>query len=149
MSGFLIPPTFAPAVYGIPLGTAGQVLTMVNGKPQFAAGTGGGTGGAYLAFASPAGSTNNVAPAGFGATIGLLDVTLAAGNATWTGLQAGTNKQLLIIANKDATNSLTLAALNAGSSAANQFRAGGDLVLPPLSAVLVAYYATPAQWIVT
>lgn len=147
MSGFFLPPTFAPPVYEIALGSAGQVLTMVNGRPQFAAGSGG-TGGAYLAYASPAGSSNNVAPAGFGATVGLLDVTLAAGNATWTGLTAGADKQLLVIANADATNSLTVAALNAGSLAANRFRASGDLVLPPLSAVWVAYYATPAQWIV-
>jgi hypothetical protein len=121
---------------------------MVAGKPQFATGGGGGFGGGYLAYASPAGSSNNVNPAGFGATVGLIDVTLAAGNATWTGLKAGTDRQQVIVANKDPTNSLTLAGLNAGSSAANRFRAPGDVVIIPNSAILLVYYATPAQWIV-
>jgi hypothetical protein len=121
---------------------------MVSGVPAFAAGGGGGGLGTYLAYASPAGVTNNVAPAGFGSTVGLIDVTLAAGNASWSGLTAGADKQLLIIANADTVNSLTLLGLNAGSTAANRFRAGGDPVLPPLSALLLCYYTTPAQWIV-
>ncbi len=149
MSGFLTPPTFTPSVPPIPLGSAGQVLTMVSGVPQFAAGGGGGGGlGSYLAYASPAGASNNVNPAGFGNTVGIIDVTLAAGNANWTGLTAGADKQMLIIANADATNTLTLNGLNAGSLAANQFRAGGDPALPPLSAILLCYFTTPAQWIV-
>ncbi len=120
---------------------------MVSGVPAFAAGGGGGLGGAYLAYASPAGASNNVAPPGFGGTVGLLDVTLA-GDANWTGLAAGANKQLLVIANADAVHTLTLNGLNGGSLAANQFRAGGDPVLPPLSALLLCYYTTAAQWIV-
>ncbi len=149
MSGFLTPPTFTPSVAPIALGTAGQVLTMVNGVPAFAAGGGGGGGlGSYLAYASPAGASNNVAPPGFGNTVGLIDVTLASGDANWTGLAAGANKQLLIIANADTVHTLTLNGLNSGSLAANRFRAGGDPVLPPLSALLFCYYTTPAQWIV-
>lgn len=148
MSGFLTPPTFTPSVPPIRLGTAGQVLTMVSGVPAFAAGSGGGGLGSYLAFASPAGASNNVNPAGFGATVGLLDVTLAAGDANWTGLAAGANEQILVIANADTTHSLTLNGLNGGSLAANRFRAGGDPVLPPLSSVLLVYYTTPAQWII-
>jgi hypothetical protein len=147
MSGFFLPPTFEPSVPPIRLGTPGQVLTMVNGRPAFAAGGGGGTLGTYLAFASPAGSSNNVNPAGFGAGVGLIDVTLAGGDATWTGLLAGANRQMLVIANADALANLTLAALNAGSAAANRFRASGDIVLPPLSAHLFVYYTTPALWI--
>lgn len=149
MSGFLTPPTFTPSVPPIPLGSAGQVLTMVSGRPAFAAASGGaGRGGSYLAYASPAGASNNVNPAGFANTVGLLDVTLAAGDANWTGLAAGADKQLLVIANADTVHTLTLNGLNGGSLAANQFRAGGDPTLPPLSAVLLCYYATPAQWVV-
>jgi len=121
---------------------------MVSGVPQFAAGGGGGGLGSYLAYASPAGASNNVTPAGFGSTVGLLDVTLAAGDANWTGLAAGADKQMLIIANADTVHTLTLNGLNGGSLAANRFRAGGDPVLPPLSALLLVYYTTPAQWIV-
>ena len=149
MSGFLPAPTFRPSVPPIPLGSDGQVLTMVSGTPQFAAGGGGGGGlGSYLAYASPAGASNNVTPPGFGNTVGFLDVTLAAGDANWTGLAAGADKQMLVVANADATHTLTLNGLNGGSLAANQFRAGGDPVLPPLSAILLVYYTTPAQWIV-
>jgi hypothetical protein len=148
MSGFLTPPAFTPPVPSIPLGTTGQVLTMSGGKPQFETGGGGGFGGSYLAFASPAGASNNVAPTGFGAMVGLLDVTLGSGSATWTGLQAGTDRQQLVIANADETNNLTLASLNGASLAANQFRASGDVVLPPLASVLVVYYATPGKWII-
>lgn len=147
MGGFLTPPAFTPPVPPIALGTTGQVLTMVGGFPQFAAGSGG-TAGTYLSYSSAAGSLNDVNPAGFGSGVGLLDVTLTAGDATWTGLTAGADKQELVVSNNDATHSLTLAALNAGSAAANRFRNSGDLVLPPKTAVLLVYYTTPAQWIV-
>lgn len=137
-------------------GTGSVLLDVLQaGTPAFitafssGGGGGGGSGlGTYLAYASPAGAQNNVAPTGFDSTVGFLDVTLASGDANWTGLLAGADQQQLIIANADTTNSLTLNGLNAGSSAANQFRAGGDPVLPPLSAVLLCYYTTPAQWIV-
>ena len=42
MGAFVLPPTFAPPVGPIALGTSGQVLTMVGGRPAFAAGGGGG-----------------------------------------------------------------------------------------------------------
>jgi hypothetical protein len=56
---------------------------------------------------------------------------------------------MVFICNADAVNSLTLAALNGGSSAANRFRFSGDLFLPALSAVLAVYSATAGQWILT
>jgi hypothetical protein len=135
-------------------GTGSLLLEVVQaGTPAFIEGfgasSGGGGGlGSYLAYASPAGASNNVNPAGFGSTVGLLNVTLAAGDANWTGLMAGADKQLLTIANADTVHTLTLNGLNAGSLPANQFRAGGDPVLPPLSTLLLCYYTTPAQWIV-
>lgn len=135
-------------------GTGSVLLDVVQaGTPAFisafsSGGSGGGGLGTYLAYASPAGAQNNVNPSGFSSSVGLLDVTLAAGDANWTGLTAGADQQMLIIANADATHNLTLNGLNAGSSAANQFRAGGDPVLPPLAALLLCYYTTAAKWIV-
>ncbi len=138
-------------------GTGSVLLDVVQaGTPAYIAGFGGGGGsgggggglGTYLAYASPAGASNNVNPTGFASTVGLIDVTLAAGDANWTGLTAGADQQLLTIANADTVHTLTLNGLHAGSLAANQFRAGGDPVLPPLSALLLCYYTTPAKWIV-
>lgn len=149
MGGFLTPQTFNPPVGPIALGTSGQVLTMLGGAPAFAAATPPGQAGTYLAYASASGSLNDVAPTGFGGGVGILDVTLAGGPATWTGLTAGSDRQVLIIANADAANDLTLAALNAGSLAANRFRNSGDLDLPPRTAVLLVYSTTAGQWIVT
>lgn len=124
------------------------LIDPATGLPYSAAATGG-VAGTYLAYASATGTLNNVNPAGFGSGVGILDVTLASGNATWTGLIAGADKQSLVIANADAVNSLTLAALNGGSSAANQFRYTANLIVPPLTAVTLVYYTTPALWIIT
>lgn len=147
MSGFLTPPTFTPSVPPIALGTAGQVLTMVNGVPAFAAGGGGGTLLGRVSYATPAGSQNNVAPGGgFPTNKSRLVVTLA-GNATWTGLVAGTDGQLVYLTNADAADSLTLTSQDAGSLAANQFLyAGGGIVLPPGASKLLLYDATLALW---
>lgn len=105
--------------------------------------------GPYLSYASPAGANNNVSPGGGWPAIGRLDVTLAAGNANWTGLVAGTiDGQSCLIANNDATNTLTLNASNGASGAANQFRYAGDLALPPGATVLAVYYAgTVNRWV--
>jgi hypothetical protein len=146
VGGFFTPPAFTPPVPPIALGTTGQVLTMVGGRPQFT--SPGGTLGSYLAYVSATGTLNDVTPAGFGGGIGLLDVTLPSGPATWTGLAAGVNHQELIIANADTVSALTLAALNGASQPGNQFRNSGDLFIPPLAAVLLVYYTTPALWIV-
>lgn len=121
---------------------------MVGGFPAFAAAGSSGLAGTYLAYSSAAGSLNNVTPAGFTAAVGVLDVSLASGDATWTGLAAGADRQLLIVANADPVNNLTLAALNAGSVAANQFRFSGDLVLPARASVQLVYSATATKWIV-
>lgn len=152
MSGFLTPPTFSPPVWSIPLGTAGQVLTMVGGTPVFAAA--GAAGGLILsgrrAYASPAGAQNDVNPGGgFPANIGRLIVTLAAGNASWTGLIAGADGQLLYLTNADAANSLELDVANAGSAAANRFLYQFNLVLGPGVSKLLCYDATLARWLLT
>lgn len=156
MSGFLTPPTFTPSVPPIQLGTAGQVLTMVSGVPAFAAASGGGSSGTLtgrIAYASPAGANNDVTPPvvlpATWVTTHRLIVTLAAGNANWTGLLAGTDGQQLFLTNADAANSLTLNAQNAGSAAANRFLYLFDVVLGPGVSKLLCYDATLANWLLS
>lgn len=138
MSGFLTPPTFAPPVYNIPLGSSGQVLTMVGGVPRFAsaAAASGAILGSRLAYASPAGVTA-AAPVGFSAATGRLYVTLPGGDSTWSSLTAGADGQLLVVINHDVANILTLSA-------------GGFLtsgyVLPPGHRALIYYDTTDASW---
>jgi hypothetical protein len=149
VGGFLAPATFIPSVPPIALGTAGQVLTMVAGVPAFA-GAGGGTLAGRLAYASPAGARNDVAPGGgFPASISRLLVTLAAGDANWTGLVAGSDGQLLFSTNADGANSLTLNASNIGSAAANRFLYQFDLLLGPGVSKLLCYDATLAKWLIS
>lgn len=135
----------APVVANLTTPVGIVLIDPTTGLPYSASG---GIAGSYLAYASATGTLNNVNPPGFSSSVGFLDVTLPSGNATWTGLIAGSNAQQLTIANSDSVNSLTLAALNAGSSAANQFRNSSDLILPPLTAISLVYYTTPAQWII-
>jgi subtilisin family serine protease len=140
MSGFLTSPTFSPPVGPIALGSNAQVLTMVGGVPAFAAAGGGGGSallGTRLAFASPAGGAVAAAPAGFTGTTGRLLVTLPGGNATWASLTNGIDGQLLVVANNDAANILTLSAVG--------FLKSG-LILPPGHRGLLYYDATDASW---
>jgi hypothetical protein len=130
------------------------LIDPTTGLPYSAAGGGGGGGGTlpgYLAYASPAGANNNVNPgSGFPTSIGRLDVTLGSGAANWTGLLAGTDGQILVIGNADATNNLTLNALNAGSTSANQFRYSADMVLTPNTSIQLVYYAGSVNlWVIT
>ena len=98
--------------------------------------------GVNVTYASPSGGSNNVAPAGFGTTTNRLTVTMAGGASSWTGLEAGYDGQLVTLLNDDAVNSLTLDALNAGSTAANQFQMpGATTVLPPSTAIQIQYTA--------
>lgn len=139
MSGFLTSPTWTPPVSPIPLGTPTQVLTMVGGRPQFAAASGGGaaTLGTRLAYASPTGIAVAAAPVGFSSAVGRLIVTLAAGDATWISLTAGTDGQLCTIINNDGAHTLILAAAG--------FLTSG-LILPAGHRGLLYYDGTDASW---
>ncbi len=76
-------------------------------------------------------------------------VTLAAGDANWTGLLAGSALgQLLLLTNGDAANSLTLNASNVGSAAANRFLYQFDLVLGPGVSKLLCYDGVLAKWLI-
>lgn len=149
MSGFLPAPTFTPPVPPIPLGTDGKVLTMSGGVPQFLASSGGNL-PAALAYASPAGSSNNVNPGGaFPTNVGRLVVTLA-GDATWTGLVAGADGQLLWIYNADATDNLTLSVADVGSTAANRFAGFSSVIVPAQASVLACYFAGSVnRWVLS
>ena len=108
--------------------------------------------GAELAYASPSGAQNDVAPPGFVASAGAsgtgrLLVTLTAA-ANWTGLEAGSDGQLLQIFNYAGGFPLTLNALNGGSGAANQFNLPADLILVPNNGLLLVYTAGSVnQWL--
>jgi len=146
-----VPPTFSPAFYGIPLGAAGTVLTSTGTttRPHFAAGGGGGGGiGSYIDVTLASGETDNWAPAGFSSSVGRIDFTLPGGPANVTGLEAGSDAQLVILSNQDPVSNLTLNILNASSLAANQFY-GSDLtfiIVPGDSAWLCYYAGTVNQW---
>jgi hypothetical protein len=124
---------------------------MVSGVPQFAAASGGGTLPAAVIYASPAGSNNNVNPgSSFPTNKGRLVVTLAGGDATWTGLLAGSDGQLLWIFNADASHNLTLSVADAGSTGANRFAGFSSLILPAQASVLACYFAGSVnRWVLS
>ncbi len=82
-----------------------------------------------------------------GPTIGFMDLT-PTGNCTITGIPAGVDGQILVITNLAATFTVTILALNAGSSAANQFRAvGGGITLNQYNAATFKYSVTIGKWV--
>lgn len=100
-----------------------------------------------------AGAQNNVAPDG-GVNVQTLDrlyVNTAAGNASFTGLAAGLDGQLLWIVNTGA-NDLTLQSENAGSTITNRFKGVADLTVPGGDSLLIYYDSsigavTPGRWV--
>ncbi len=147
-------PSWIPFEGPVGVGAVGTVLTSQGkgnqlkfaapGAPSFVAL------GAYLLAAVPAGSSNDFNPGGAWPTIGRLDVTLALGAATLTGLVAGTDGQLVLLFNADPANNLTLDNQNAASAAANRFEASGNWSIVPGGALWLAYYAgTVNRWRIT
>jgi hypothetical protein len=104
-----------------------------------------------FSYASPSGTTNDV-NGGFPRFVGKvrLTVTLAAGDAIWTGLGAGADGQEVLLWNNDATNSLTLQVKNAGSVPRNQFNGSsmGYMLLPGFTLLLVYYAGVVNAWVV-
>lgn len=93
-------------------------------------------------YASPAGTTNDVTP-GCPKFVGhvRLAVTLAGGDAIWTGLAAGADNQHLVLWNTDATATLSLAINDSGSLAPNRFQGSGTgYDVSPGNAYLLVYY---------
>lgn len=107
------------------------------------------TGGQYLAGTAAAGTTNDAAPTGFGFGTCTMDITVSGGNATWTGLVAGTEGQRIVITNLAASSSnLILSMLNGGSLAANQFRGIATVTLLPGMTIQIQYSVGAGKWIV-
>lgn len=135
----------APVIPNVTAPIGIVLIDPTTGLPYVAGGGGFGT---YLSATVGAGATNNFSPAGWPTGVGRLDINPSSGNANITGLVAGSDAQSVLITNVNATNTLTLNALNAGSLAANQFRYAGDLILPTNATVLAVYYAgTVNNWV--
>ncbi len=99
-----------------------------------------------VATDSPSGTENDYSVGGtMGPTIGFIDLS-PIGTCNITGLAAGYDTQLVIITNLTA-NSLTLNALNSGSTSANQFRMGFDLTLTQFNSQSFEYSLTIGKWI--
>lgn len=110
-----------------------QLLTQITGAS--------GRAGGYLAPAALAsGATNNYAPSGWGANVGRLDLAANAAGSQLTGLTATVDGHICYIRNLPGSGILTLESANAGSSAANQFSGGGNLLLPPGARATAIYY---------
>jgi hypothetical protein len=111
--------------------------------------------GPSTTFVAAAGSQNNVTPAPAITGLNRLLVNTNAGAATFTGLAAGTDGQLLWLTNTGAGD-LTLANENAASTITNRFESGaivGDLIVIGGGGNLLLYYdsaigpGTPGRWI--
>lgn len=144
MSGFLSPPTFNPPQAPIAIGANGQVLTVVGGKPQFAAAASGGTAGAFINFAPPAGIIDPTI-VGFTSNTGRIKVTLA-GDTTFEGLPAGTDGQQLYITVVAGNFTLTLAHLN-GATAQAEIRASADRPYALNDTAYLFYDGGLGQWV--
>ena len=149
-------PAFKPAVAPIALGQAGYVLTSngpnANTPPTFqAAGAGGGI-GALVSVSPAAGAYNDYNPgSGWPTGAGRLDIDTSAGQIDLTGLIAGTDAQLIIIANANGSsaNMLVLHNQSVASAAANRFRYAGDLTIVPGESVLLCYYGGGVnRWVI-
>lgn len=144
MGEFLVPPTFNPPRYGIPLGSNGQVLTMVGTQPRFAAAAGGGGIGSSINF-SPAAGTIDPSIAGFTTSVGRIKVTLA-GNTTFEGLPVGADGQQLFITIVAGNFFLTLSPLN-GATAQKQIRASGAPTYQLNDTAQLFYDVGLGQWV--
>ncbi len=113
----------------------------------------GSSGTGYLSMVASSGSTNDVDPAGgFPASISWLDVDTTAGDATWTGLKAGSNGQEIAI-RVIGTGQLSLSAGtdgtgDTGSIAANRFSGEGQgAQLSPNAVNRITYRSLPSpRW---
>lgn len=141
---------FSPAQAPIPIGTPGQVLTVVGAGLQFQtpAASGGGL-GITIPF-SPAGGVIDPSISGFVAALGptgtgRIDLTLSA-NTSFEGLPAGADGQQLFITIVSGNFSLTLLHLN-GSTTQKQIRASNDMLYFLNDTAQLFYDAGLSQWV--
>ena len=101
-------------------------------------------------YASPSGTVNDV-NLGIPRFVGRVRVavTLAAGDATWTGQGPGVDGQEVILWNSDATNSLTLSVQDTGSVVGGRYAgaSGSYALLPGFSISMIYYAGTVNAWV--
>lgn len=150
MSGFFTAPQFQPIEPPLFNGPEGDVLTIVSGTRQWAPGAPAPTPAiGTLIDASPGtGVFNDFDPAGFGPSVGRLDIDTSSGDVELTGLIAAADAQLLIVSNiGSGGHNLILDPLDASSAAGNQFRIPGQMFINDLDGFLLCYYAgTVNKW---
>lgn len=101
----------------------------------------------YVTAATPAGTSHNYAPAGFGPSTNTLDLTLSGGDAIIDGFGVGQDGQRIVVTNLAASaNNLTLAVLT-GSGAANQLRGPLDITLLPGFGAQIQYSVGAGKWL--
>lgn len=100
--------------------------------------------GGEEAFTASAGNNNNVTVDV--ATVNRVLVDTTAGDATFTGLVAGTSGQLMVITNRG-PSLLTVADSNGSSTALNQFYGVTDITLPAKGSQLLSYSGTLTKWV--
>lgn len=102
-------------------------------------------------YVSASGTVNDVA-AGFPSFVGnvRLVVTLPTGDATWTGLQAGSDGQRVMLWNNDANSTLILSTDDAGSIDRNRFKGTslGYGLSPGFSIDLIYFAGSVNGWVV-
>jgi len=69
-----------------------------------------------------------------------------AGDATFTGITAGSDGQLMVMTN-EGPSLLTLADQNGGSASANQFYGVTDITLPAKGSQLLSYSGNLSKWV--
>jgi hypothetical protein len=106
-------------------------------------------GAGYLDDVLTTGTHNNLAPAGFDASVVFLDLDISAGNAVVTGLAGGTDGQLVTVTpiGSSGTNTLTLTSLDAGSASANRFRLSTSIILTRYVPQTLRYSSTLDLWL--
>lgn len=135
MSGFFLAPQFEPVAPPLFNGADGDVLTIVSGTRAWAPGGGGvkqGYLGAYLLASPAAGAYTAYDPAGFGPTIGRLDINTGAGVVTINSLIAGADGQMLNVTNTGGNNLI----FPSGGT-----RLPGTMYIPENDSLLLCYYA--------
>jgi hypothetical protein len=105
----------------------------------------------YQLVTPAAGSANNYSPAGFTSDTTFLDLVPGAGNASLTGMMPTNgwrDGQRFKMRNGHASNTVTLVAESASSTAANRFSLGYDLTLSPGVTVEAEYISAISRIVV-
>lgn len=100
--------------------------------------------GGEQVIVAAAGTSNNVSVTV--ASVSRVLVETSAGDATFTGITAGTDGQLMVVTN-EGPSLLTLADQNGGSTSANQLYGVTDITLPAKGSQLLSYSGNLTKWV--